>query len=445
MKHRKTNHRFGLLILGERIRTSFWLVPTIMAASAVVLSFITLYLDQRQASLSSQLPFWIFGGGAEGARGVLITIGQSMLTIAGVTFSITIVVLSLASSQFGPRILRTFMKDRVNQAILGFFTSTFLYALLTLRAVRSVEESHFVPHLSVTISIILAIVGVGILTYFIHHIAVSVQPTVILAEIAKESRQLTERLFADVGEAQSKPHNLTGFPEGGGRELLAPASGYLETIDYDGLADLLRSQKAVFRSEVAIGDFVRLGQQLGQLFGGSDGPVQNKFSEYFYIKSQRTGAEDLEFLLSQLTEVGVRALSPAIDNPFTAMAALDRLEEAFCNLAHKSLEMSKVALANCDCIIVCSRSFEELLDSAFSPIAVNAVHHPKVTLHYHFALREISDSCLSPERKAAVAAQLRRFLEAAEAAALPESVLHILRMEDREATPEIVNNQGRSL
>lgn len=181
----------------NRIRSSFWFLPTAMASGAIALSFATIALE-------TPLTGWLtlhwevaFTGGAEGGSSLLGTIAGSMITIAGVVFSMTLVALSLASSQLGPGLLRNFMRDTTTQVVLGTFIATFLYCLLVLRTIRSAEETLFVPHLSITLGVLLAVVSVGVLIYFIHHVSVSIQANVIVAREGKEVIKEIERLFPE--------------------------------------------------------------------------------------------------------------------------------------------------------------------------------------------------------------------------------------------------------
>ena len=154
----------------ESLRTSFWFIPAVMTFVAIVLSFLLVYVDRRIGPETEVFGF-IYSGGPEGARLVLSTIAGSMITVAGVTFSITIVALTLASSQFGPRLLRNFMHDTGNQVTLGTFIATFVYCLLVLRTVHTVEGEDFVPSISVAVAIFLALAGIAVLIYFIHHVS----------------------------------------------------------------------------------------------------------------------------------------------------------------------------------------------------------------------------------------------------------------------------------
>lgn len=169
-----------------------------MAAAAVGLSFITVALDQNVTLKWLRRLDWVYNGGAEGASAVLQTIAGSMITIAGAVFSLTLVARSLASSQFGPRILRNFMRDTTNQLVLGTFIATFLYCLLVLRTIRRDEADVFVPHLSVTLGVAFALTSLWVLIYFIHHASVSIQADEVVARIGAELEHTMHRLFPEM-------------------------------------------------------------------------------------------------------------------------------------------------------------------------------------------------------------------------------------------------------
>jgi len=191
--------------LWNRVRSGFWFLPAMMAAAAAALALVSVALsDTLTQWLTSQFG-WKFSGGAEGASAVLGIVAGSMITIAGVVFSMTLVALSLASSQLGPRLLRGFMRDRATQVVLGTFIATFLYCLFVLRTIRRAEEIAFVPHLAVALGVVLAVVSVLVLIYFIHHVSVSIQANEIAARIGKELIASIDRLFPKLpaGEAAS--------------------------------------------------------------------------------------------------------------------------------------------------------------------------------------------------------------------------------------------------
>lgn len=205
-------HRIKTLLVGfvwETLRSSLWFLPSISVIFAIVLalSLVTIDASIDHEGLRDTLPR-VFGAGAEGSREMLSAIATSMITIAGVAFSITIVALSLASSQYTSRILRNFMRDRANQSVLGTFVGIYVYCLVVLRTVRG-GDSPFVPSFAVLVAVLLAIVGIGCFIFFIHHIAASIQAESIIKSAADETRQAIDRLFpAKIGHGHEKNEDV---------------------------------------------------------------------------------------------------------------------------------------------------------------------------------------------------------------------------------------------
>ena len=178
--------RIQVFKIWEGVRSSFWFLPAIMAGGAMVLAFATVALDEQVTDWLTLNWGWTFTGGAEGASALLGAIAGSMITIAGVVFSMTLVALSLASSQLGPRLLQSFMRNTITQMVLGTFVATFLDCVLVLRTIRRADEIAFVPQLSVSLGVLLAVTSVGVLIYFIHHVSVSIQANEIVARVGTE-------------------------------------------------------------------------------------------------------------------------------------------------------------------------------------------------------------------------------------------------------------------
>ena len=247
----------------EYLRGTYWAVPSVMAVAAVLLSIGMIQLDEAAtARLLDQLA-WVYTGGPEGARAVLSTIAASMITVAGVTFSITIVALTLASQQFGPRLLRNFLRDSGNQMVLGTFVSTFLYCLLVLRTVRGGDDAEFVPHLAVTVGVALAMLSLGVLIFFIHHVATSIQAARIIANVAEDLEAAIDRLFPEtIGEDAASADGARDSADGSGkiddaRAVIATTTGYVQAIDADRLMNIAREQDVMVRVHARPGSFVR--------------------------------------------------------------------------------------------------------------------------------------------------------------------------------------------
>lgn len=327
----------------DRLRSSYWAVPSSMAVGAMMLAVGMIRLDEL-----SRLPdelWWAYTGGPEGARAVLSTIAGSMITVAGTTFSITIVTLTLASQQFGPRLLRNFLRDLGNQVVLGTFLSTFIYCLLVLRTVRGLEENEFVPHLSVTIGVALAILSLGVLIFFIHHVATSIQASAVIANVARDLNAAIRRLFPDSIGEDAASAGEAGMPQvapassGSARAVTSMVTGYVQAIDADRLIDIAREHDVVVAVEAGPGAFVLTGGVLLRMV--SDAPEASNLDaalhKVFIIGDERTGTQDVMFFVGQLVELAVRALSPGINDPGTARLCIDRLEQALAHLATRRI------------------------------------------------------------------------------------------------------------
>ncbi|HMQ32772.1 MAG TPA: DUF2254 domain-containing protein, partial [Chloroflexaceae bacterium] len=249
--------------LAEHLRMSFWFVPALMSAGAALLALVSLAVDNALSDeLLSGLE-WVYGGGPEGARSLLSTVASSAITVAGTTFSITIAALSLASSQFGPRLLRNFVRDRGNQMVLGTFVATFLYCLLVVRTVRGLEDSRVVPHLSVTIGVLLAIANLLVLIYFIHHIAMSIRADQVIAAVGHDldgaiqqlfPEQLGQGLVAQAGEPEAPAPPPAAAP--GATPIALDHDGYLQVLDVETLMGLATERDLVVTLLRRPGDFV---------------------------------------------------------------------------------------------------------------------------------------------------------------------------------------------
>lgn len=335
-----------LLKIWDRLRTSFWFLPSLMAAGAIGFGFGAVALD-RSTSLD-WLPnqAWAYTGSAEGASTVLGTIAGSMMTIAGVVFSMTLVALSLASTQFGPRLLRNFMQDKVYQVVLGTFVAAFLYSLTVLRSIRRGDDNEFVPQLSVTIGVFFALAGIAVLIYFIHHVSVTVQAGEVVARVGRELVDEVESLFPEqigrpgVGPSSAAPD--PALPDAFEREAVAveaDGDGYLEFVDAKAVMTLATEHDLVLRLLRRPGQYVVKGSPLAAVWppGRLTDELRADVRGAFALGRQQTPGQDIEFSIRQLVEVAVRSLSPSVNDPFTAIACIDRLGSALCRIAQREM------------------------------------------------------------------------------------------------------------
>lgn len=331
-----------LLNLWEKLHSSYWFIPSLMALGSVWLSVFTLDMDQHRRLRWLEYFRWVSRTEPEGARALLSTVAGAMSTVTGVVFSIGMVALQLASQQFGPRILYNFMRDRSNQFVFGTFIATYLYSLLILRTIQGVE-GNFIPDFSVLVGVFLAIFSLGVLIFFIHHISLSIQAMVIVASIRRDLEIVIDQLYPrDPGELRTRPlagTDRADLPEDFEARAIpvrAARGGYLQAIDYQGLLELAQKRDLVLRLAYRPGKFVFRGMPLLHAWPPGRVPektLERKANRAFLVGRKRTPEQDLEFLVNELVEIAVRALSPGINDPFTAMACVDSLGAALRELA----------------------------------------------------------------------------------------------------------------
>jgi uncharacterized membrane protein len=329
----------------ESLRTNLWVVPTLMVAVVVVLFAVTYELDRLAREGTLALPAWLNNGGADAARQILIGIAAAVITVAGVVFSITILALQLASQQFGPRMLRSFIRDLGTQISLGAFVATFVYSVLTMASVASAPAAPFVPHVSISIALLLMLTDLGVLIYFINHVATSIQLTSVVAGIARDFRTTLEDLrneaaasryrSTEVGVARGEPlqdldRQAASVPAG--------ASGFLQAVGHDHLVQIAVSSGAVIRLLHRAGHFVVQGQPLALVWPSSaSNDVSDALHRAHIVGPSRTMTQDPSFAIDQLVEVAIRALSPAVNDTFTALNCIDWLGDCLCRVAREPL------------------------------------------------------------------------------------------------------------
>lgn len=323
--------------LWQSLRSSYWFVPAVMTAGAAVLAFASVALDRRVGVDFADEMEWIFSGGSEGARAVLQVVAGSVMSTAGIVFSITIAALSLASSQLGPRLLQNFMRDTGNQVVLGTFISTFIFCLLVLRTIRGEANGAFVPEISVTFAVLLALASVGVLIYFIHHVSVSIQAPTVVAEVGAELAEHAERTFptGELLEEYPEPPALPAGFHARAAPIDCLRDGYVQALDEDALVEIARERDLLIEIVRRPGHFVACGAALAYVWPPEalDAELRKKLRARFITGRKRTAEQDVEFAAGQLVEVAVRALSPSLNDPFTAVACLDWLGAGLCRAA----------------------------------------------------------------------------------------------------------------
>jgi uncharacterized membrane protein len=321
----------------EVLRTSLWFVPSIEVVAAIGLFVGTLAADRAAYRGDFSLPSWVISGSADAARQILTTIAAAIITVVGVVFSIILVTLTLASTQFGPRMLRNFIRDRGTQLTLGTFVATFVYSVLVLVSVGTGSHGNFVPHISVTVTIGLTVVDMGVLIYFIHHTSISIQLPQVIASIAADLTGAIKEQGS--GPLPSGPENgpsaveLLKRAETRGGVVLAPVSGYVQFIKHQNLVRLASRADAVISLEHRPGHFIVAGHRFAMVWPPEAAPLmQRELGRAHVIGPYRTLTQDVSFGIDQLVEIAIRALSPAVNDTFTAMTCIDWLGENLCKI-----------------------------------------------------------------------------------------------------------------
>jgi len=326
----------------ESLRTNLWFVPAIEVAAAVLLFVVTLAVDQAAADGTVHLPFWMDNGSADAARQILIGIAAAVITVIGLVFSITIVALTLASTQFGPRMLRTFIRDRGVQVTLGTFVATFVFAVLALASVTDDGSGPFVPHFTITVALVLVLVDLGVLIFFIDHVARSIQLPTVIASIAAElgravSAETAETAESRAGDGTVDPaeiESLVGLLDREGTPVRAPSSGYLQYVTWRSLVEIASGCDATIRMRHRPGHFVTEGLPLADVWPPATvDEITSGFVALHATGAHRTLSQDLAFAIDQLVEIAIRALSPAVNDTFTGMTCVDWLGDALCKIA----------------------------------------------------------------------------------------------------------------
>jgi uncharacterized membrane protein len=322
----------------EVLRTNLWLIPAIEVLAALALFAATLNIDRAAYSGSISLPTWMISGSADAARQILAALAAAIITVVGVVFSIILVTLTLASTQFGPRMLRNFIRDRGTQLTLGTFVATFVYALLVLVSIGPGPHGVFVPHLSVTATLALMVAALGVLIYFIHHTATSIQLPHVIASIAGDLSEAIEASRRDGETARRRQGpsaaELASDMRSAGGVVRAPMSGYLQFIRRRTLVQLAAEADAVIALTYRPGHFLVQGHPFATVWPpDAAGRVSEALGRAHITGPVRTLTQDISFGIDQLVEIAIRALSAAVNDTFTALTCIDWLGDTLCKIA----------------------------------------------------------------------------------------------------------------
>ncbi|GAA3231773.1 DUF2254 domain-containing protein [Pseudonocardia petroleophila] len=409
------------------MRDSFWLLPGLLCLLAAVLAEALIALDQQVDELDLG-PFAVLATriGESGSRDVLGAIAGSVLGVAATSFSITIAVLATASSTYGPRLVRNFMTDRGNQFVLGVYAATFVYCLLTLRSIREPggADEVFVPHLAVNVAVLLAVLSIGVLIWFINHIADSVQVGTLSRRVRAELVDTVDRLYPEqLGRAPSEvprgagAHDVPSGLRSEGVEVRADTIGYVQGVAEDRLLDLATRHDVVISLRVRPGSHVVEGDVVALVWPPDrvDDRLGPAVRSGLTVGRARTPDQDVDYAVLVLEEMAVRALSPSTNDPYTAVNALDDLAAGLTHMVGRDVPSPYRYGPDDRLRVIAPRTGPvELVDRVFDAIRWHGTGHPPV-LHRMCGLAEqLAGAARDPELRDRLVAHLERLQEAFE-------------------------------
>jgi uncharacterized membrane protein len=411
----------------ESLRTNLWLVPSLEVLLAVVLFAGTYALDRAAYRGDFTLPSFVIQNNADGARQILTTMAAAVITVVGVVFSITIVALTLASTQFGPRMLRNFIRDRGTQHTLGAFVATFVFAVLSLVAIGNGAHRPFVPDISITVALLALVLDMGVLIYFINHITNSIQLPQVIASIA---RDLATAIEAEGWRGDSHPVPATSLSVAEIERQMAESSGvvrtarsgYLQFVHYDTLVRIASKANAVIRLHYRPGHFLVAGHPLATVWPPQAADAVTRSLERAHLTGPyRTLAQDLSFAVDQLVEIAIRALSPAVNDTFTALTCIDWLGESLCKIA---AEWSPTQIHRDQAghvrLISAAIGYQRIVERAYEKIRQASRGMPAVMIRQLDALEKVMEYTTTGAQRDVLVEQARR-IQTANNESVPEA------------------------
>ena len=393
------------------INASYWFYPALFSIAALALAFLTIWLDRNGfAEFLNQVQY-VTMSRPDGAANMLTVIAGSMIGVASTVFSITIAAVAYASGNYGPRLLTNFMEDKGNQLSLAVFIGTFVYSVTVLRTVRAADEATrnpapdetflpgFVPQLSLLTAFVLTMLSVAVLVYFLNHIPSSIRINTVLEGIGKRLMREIEQVYPDAQNHDTEMHTPGGCP------VRAASPGYIQVIDYEGLHTLAKEEDDILKLAVRTGDFVHEGRPLAYWENTHrDDALEAEVRGYFALGGMRTPAQDLHFLIDELAEIGMRALSPGINDPFTAITSLHWLGAAMHELGKRDLvrKFGRADEASHDNLVLLDDDFAHYIQRGFGAMRSAVAGSRTATLVAFDTLHGVTEGMDAGSRKTAV-------------------------------------------
>jgi uncharacterized membrane protein len=382
---------------------SLYARPALLLLVLAILAVVLPIAEEHMAvfRLVSKRLSWAVPDEPAAVQVVLGTIAGSVMTVVSIVYSMLIVALSLASTQFSPRILVGFMRDRTSQRILGLFIGTFTYCLLVLRATHTVPEP-FVPTTSVFGALLLALTCLGSLLYFVHHIAQAIQANYIVDRIATETEELIDATLPD------KPAPIVELPPlpsaKSGYVVRAKQSGYVQLVAFDALANIAKERNVTLHIVRHMGQFVPEGAFLAISNEALDDEACRACREAFDLGPIRTMQDDFEFGIRQIVDIALKAISPAVNDPSTAVTCIDHLSRLLGRIARRGdTEMVRLdEITGRVLVVLPVQGFSRALDLALNQIRQYGKSDIAVLLRIARALADVADMTEDATYRAAI-------------------------------------------
>jgi uncharacterized membrane protein len=403
-----------LLALWHWMRAGLWFVPTIFALAAAGLAGVMLTVD---FGLSSKV-WWLHSGNARDASSLLQTLLSSMITMTTLAVSITMIVLTLAAGQLGPRLIPNFIDDQRTQVPLGFLVATIVYLLLILRTLHDEIADDAVPHVAVTVGTMLVLVSLGLLLFFVHHLSRSIVSDHIIAEVGRDLDRAVRQMLP---EPQPEPKPATDAEDSNSRshddyaEMIIDRGGYIEAIDHNKLVACACQEDARIELLYRAGHHVLAKSVIARVAPSRAADrVAPVLRDSIVTGAQRTPIQDLEFSIRQLVEIALRALSPGIQDPYTAIAVIDRLGMAFATVILRGPAQQVFKDDNGhERLIVSTERFGDMLDVAFHQIRQASESDPAVLIRAKVTLVRLRQLAQTSEQRRELQRHLDLLLAAA--------------------------------
>jgi uncharacterized membrane protein len=398
---RKATRRY----LWDRMRVSLWFVPLVMAVAAILLSWLLGLLDEQVPNQLLKDSKFFLAGTASEMRTAMISVAGTILATAGVVFSLLTLPLSTVAAQFGSRLLRVFLRDRTTQLVLGMFVATFCYCLATALSIPNVQSQAAAPQITVTFGLLMMLLTFGSLIILIQHISIMLQAPNIVAAAGTDLLDVVSMETTDeAGDSQNQialdKQMTDALVESEAYPLRVDKMGYVQFVDPQIILNLAREKDLFIRLIRKPGQFVRSGESVAVVWPAAmvDAQLAKHLQRGIQIGNQRTPTQDVEYAINQLVEVAVRAMSPAINDPFTALTCLDYLADGLAKYLRSG--ESNPNFYDQDGrlrLIYESPLLVELLGAAFDMLRHASCDNASVLLAMLDAIDDIGQEAKSPE------------------------------------------------